>query len=161
MRPTPNGKRGRPRTPTSLKLLHGEKRPSRLPSGEPVPPTLPVEPPAYLDEDARCEWERLAAILKPMGLLTAADVDHLGVLCTAIVHHRRAVELVNRTYPVIAGQRGQEARRHPAMQVIRDQAGLIASYGARFGLSPSDRASLGVVGPVRVGGYDPGDELLD
>lgn len=150
------GRHGPPPLPTNVLRLHGETRPSQIGHGEPQPPALEAPAPAYLDEDAQAEWQRLERILRPMGLLTAADVDHLAAYCTAVVHHRRAVELVNQALPLIT-RRG-EVVKHPAMQVIRDQAQLILQFGARFGLSPSDRASMGRAG------YSPdapGDDLFD
>lgn len=150
------GKRGPAPMPANVHRLHGDTRPSRIGEAEPQPPDLPVTPPEYLDADAQQEWVRLAEILGPMGLLTAADIDHLGVYCTAICHHRRAVELVNNSMPLVTA-RGQIAK-HPAMQVIRDQAQLILQFGARFGLSPSDRTSLGRAGYRPT---DDGSDLLD
>src|SRR5689334_10514070 len=115
------GKRGPAPAPTKLRVLRGETRPSRLRQGEPVPPEQPFEVPGYLDADARAEWELLAPSLVRMGLLTAVDVNAFAAYCSAVVHHRRAVRLVNETSPLIVNQsaRGPEVRKHPGMQVIR------------------------------------------
>lgn len=150
------GKRGPAPLPGNVHRLHGETRKRLVGDAEPQPPALPAEPPSYLDADAQAEWVRLAEILEPMGLLTAADIDHLGVYCTAVCHHRRAAELVNASMPLVTA-RGNIAK-HPAMQVIRDQAQLILQFGARFGLSPSDRTSLGRAGYTP---SDDGHDLLD
>lgn len=147
------GKSGPPPLPANVHRLHGDSRPSRIGEAEPVVPDVEFAAPGYLDADAVAEWQRLAEILTPMGLLTAADVDHLGIYCTAICHHRRAAELVNASMPLVTS-RGNIAK-HPAMQVIRDQAQLILQFGARFGLSPSDRTSLGRAG------YTPSDDGAD
>jgi P27 family predicted phage terminase small subunit len=128
--------------PAHLKLLRGETRPSRVNRNEPKAPVAgPVVAPDYLDADARAVWARLAPTLTARGLLTEWDVDLFAAFCTAVVHHRRAVQLVNSTAVTVRTQNGLVVR-HPAMAVVRSQAALVTSLGARFGLSPSDRASI-------------------
>lgn len=75
-------------------------------------------------------------------MLTAWDVDLFGAYCTAVVHHRRAVRLVNETNVALKGPDG--VVKHPAMQIVRDQAQLMTTIGGRFGLTPSDRSSIAV-----------------
>lgn len=135
------GKRGPAPTPTNLRLLRGESRPSRVNKHEPKAPLAArVEPPDYLDVDARKVWDRLAPSLVQRGVLTAWDVDLFGAYCTAVVHHRRAVRLVNETAVALKGPDG--VVKHPAMQIVRDQAQLMTTIGGRFGLTPSDRSSI-------------------
>ena len=99
-----------------------------------------VLPPDYLDADAREVWARLAPTLTSRGVLTAWDVDLFAAYCTAVVHHRRAVRSVNDTNVLLKTPAG--AVKHPAMQVVRDQATLMTTIGGRFGLTPSDRSSI-------------------
>lgn len=135
------GKRGPAPTPTALRLVRGETRPSRVNRNEPKPPLAePVEVPEYLDADAQKVWQRLAPSLKARGVLTPWDVDLFGAYCTAVVHHRRAVRLVNETAVALKSEAG--VVKHPAMQIVRDQAQLMTTIGSRFGLTPSDRSSI-------------------
>ena len=145
------GKRGPAPQPTNLRLLRGETRPSRVNRNEPKPP-LParVEAPDYLDADARIVWDRLAPSLITRGVLTAWDIDLFAAYCTAVVHHRPAVRLVNESAVLIKTPDG--VSKHPAMQVVRDQAQLMTTIGGRFGLTPSDRSSIAVEPEERTDG---------
>lgn len=136
------GKRGPAKTPTNLAVVRGETRPSRVNYDEPTPPAEAPDPPEYLDLDALGVWRRLAPSLIARNVLTAWDVDAFAAYCTAVVHHRRAVDTVNTEGAVI--RNGSTRSKHPAMQVIRDQAALMVTLGGRFGLNPSDRAGLRV-----------------
>ena len=141
------GKRGPAPKPTALRLLHGD-RADRVNDAEPVPADAPIEAPDYLDDDARAVWERVVPDLVRQHVVTAWDVDSLAVFCTAVVHHRRAVEYVNRTSVLLKGRNDADpVVKHPAMQIIRDQAAVIRAFGQEFGLTPSARSQL--VSPVR------------
>lgn len=105
-----------------------------------APVAEPVAVPEYLDTDARAVWHRLAPSLIARGVLTAWDADLFGAYCTAVVHHRRAARLVNET--AVALKTADGVVKHPAMQIVRDQAQLMTTIGGRFGLTPSDRSSI-------------------
>jgi P27 family predicted phage terminase small subunit len=125
---------------------------------EPQPPLVAaVEAPDYLDADARKVWDRLAPSLVLRGVLTAWDVDLFGAYCTAVVHHRRAVQLVNATNPLL--KRPDGPVKHPGMQVIRDQVTLMTAIGGRFGLTPSDRSSISL--PEQEHGSGSAAAILD
>jgi phage terminase small subunit len=57
---------------------------------------------------------------------------------------------------VVSGRRTGEPVQNPAMQLWRDASMLMMSAGARFGLSPADRASL----TVPVADSDASDALF-
>jgi P27 family predicted phage terminase small subunit len=138
------GKRGPAPQPTALKLVRGETRPSRVNKNEPKPPlAAKVEPPEYLDEEALDVWAQLAPSMIARGVLTAWDVNQFAAYCAAVVHHRRAVKIVNLQGVMRLGG-GEDAVevKHPAMQIVRDQAQLMVTLGGRFGLTPSDRSSI-------------------
>ncbi|MBB6174200.1 P27 family predicted phage terminase small subunit [Nocardiopsis mwathae] len=79
-----------------------------------------------------------------MGVLTSWDVDLFAVYCDAVVNHRRASAEVARRGILVEGQRGNLVK-NPALQVARDYADMMSRIGARFGLSPSDRAGIDIV----------------
>jgi P27 family predicted phage terminase small subunit len=108
---------------------------------EPTPPPVRPDPPEYLDLDALGVWRRLAPSLEARGILTVWDVDTFAAFCTAVVHHRRAVAMVNKS-SVVLGRTPSTYIKHPAMQVVRDQAALIVTLAGRFGLTPSDRSAI-------------------
>jgi len=64
----------------------------------------PPRPKRWLDDEAKHVWKRLAPELWSKGLLTNLHLDTFAILCTAIVHHKRAYEYV-RTM-LVQGQKG-------------------------------------------------------
>ena len=74
---------GRPRKPTIIKFLNGEKRKSRLNPNEPKPPLSKSEAPAALDDIARSEFDRLAPMLAEMGLMAELYRNMLAMYCQA------------------------------------------------------------------------------
>lgn len=149
------GRRGPAKQPAALAVARGETRPSRVNLDAPTPPPAPALPPEYLDLDGLGVWRRLAPSLEARGILTVWDVDAFGAYCTAVVHHRRAVQEVNEA-GILLG-RGAAFRKHPALQIVRDQAALIITLGARFGLTPADRSSI----RLDEEGPNNGDGILD
>lgn len=133
------GKRGPAPAPTAVKRLRGQRIHN---PNEPVPqPGLECpQPPEGLSLLARGVWERLAPDLWRTGVLTEWDRDAFGVYCSAVANHREAQALVDERGVVVTSERG--GVKNPAMQVVRDCATTILQYGARFGLTPSDRQAL-------------------
>jgi P27 family predicted phage terminase small subunit len=135
------GKRGPAPTPTNLKLLHGETRPSRLNLNEPVPSYKPVEPPDHLTVEARAVWDALAPDLERKGVLTHWDAVAFEVFCDAVAHYREAARDIADFGVMIRGRKDATIK-NPAMQMVRDASRTILVFGGRFGLTPADRASL-------------------
>ncbi|MFC4333874.1 phage terminase small subunit P27 family [Salininema proteolyticum] len=156
------GKGGRPKKPTGLKMLHGD-RADRVNTSEPQPDSSEVTRPAWLTGDAAGVWDRLAPDLIRKGVLTAWDVDLFATFCSAVIVNRDAlVEIdengVKCSAPVRELSDGTivyDLRRNPAWQVARESATMMATVGGRFGLSPADRAGLSI------GEADDGDSTAD
>lgn len=135
------GSRGPAPKPTALKLLHGQNKPSQVNPNEPRPrEALPVAP-EWLSEETRAVWDRVVGELSHMRVVTAADADALVVYCQAVVHHRRAVESVERDGMLITGRLGEPVK-NPVMQFVRDQAVLVKVMAQQFGLTPAARVGL-------------------
>ncbi|MEE2040192.1 phage terminase small subunit P27 family [Nocardiopsis sp. CT-R113] len=138
--------------PTSLKLLDGT-RPDRVNTDEPLPGQGTIAPPAWLValhnqadpaspyETALDVWNRLAPDLEAKTVLTPWDVDTFAVWCDAVVRHREAVDELAQYGVMVIGQKGERVK-NPAVQIARDYAETMTRIGARFGLTPSDRAGL-------------------
>jgi P27 family predicted phage terminase small subunit len=159
-----NERGGRPRKPSALKALHGD-RADRRNDGEPVPGEGPIEPPYWLSDDALLVWDVLAEDLRRTGVLTSWDVEAYAAFCAIVVRRRRAEAALEREGEVIEVEvfrkdgevSGTRAMRNPWWLVYRDADVLMSRYANRFGLTPSDRAALSV---RRTGGRDPDDDLL-
>ncbi|PKW15940.1 phage terminase small subunit P27 family [Saccharopolyspora spinosa] len=149
------GSRGTKPKPTALKVLHGD-RSDRINDAEPMPPEGEIVPPGDLSDDARATWDRLAPSLIAVGVLTPWDVDAFVVVCEALARYKQATKLVNGSALLVQGPNGFV--KNPALTVQREAESTFAQYGARFGLTPSDRTQL----KVDVGGAakGPGAERL-
>ncbi|WP_134663980.1 phage terminase small subunit P27 family [Amycolatopsis sp. CFH S0078] len=143
------GARGVKPKPTALKVLHGD-RSDRINHEEPIPPEGEVTPPEELSEDARAVWDRLAPSLVAVGVLTPWDMDAFVVVCEALARYKQATKLVNGSALLVQGPNGFV--KNPALTVQREAETTFAQYGARFGLTPSDRTQLKVDAPGAVKG---------
>jgi P27 family predicted phage terminase small subunit len=135
-------------------MLHGEKRPSRVNHNDPKPSMLEVSAPEWLDADALEVWDRLAPDLKSKGVLTAWDVDAFAQLCSVVAIARKALADIaenGATCTTVVRELSDGTllyalRKNPAWQIARESMGLVVTLGGRFGLNPSDRASLTMPG---------------
>lgn len=123
---------GRPPKPTHLKILHGD-RSDRINDDEPVPAQIDVEPPFSLTESAAEAWNRLAPDRIAKGVLTPWDVDAFAEFCEALVILRGKRECANAL--AVPGAPSPMAEYKTAISIV-------ATLGARFGWTPSDRAKL-------------------
>ncbi|WNV89027.1 phage terminase small subunit P27 family [Umezawaea sp. Da 62-37] len=134
-------------------MLHGE-RTSRLNLNEPVPSMMEVVPPDWLDDRSLEVWHRLAPDLMAKGVLTSWDVDAFAQLCAVVVITKDALRNIaenGASCTTVARELSDGTliyalRKNPAWQIAREAMGLMVSLGGRFGLNPSDRASLTMPG---------------
>jgi P27 family predicted phage terminase small subunit len=138
------GKRGPAPMPTPLKVMHGERRPSRLNRSAPKPkgnlPTMPGD----MSEQAQVVWKRQLEAMGATGILTAVDSDSLRAYCDAVVRYQQSAPMLESTGPLVRGARGNELVRSPLHQVVRDNAMLIRLFAKDLGFLPSAREGLHV-----------------
>jgi len=140
------GRRGPAPTPTRLRVLRGETRPSQVNLAEPVPiQGLPV-PPADLGPDALAVWVRILAAFGHTGVITGADTDTLRLYCEAMVRYQQAARLLDQSGPLSRGRRGAELVKNPLHQVVRDTATLVRALAGDLGLTPAARVGLRYAG---------------
>ncbi len=158
------GKRGPAKRPSNVALLHGERK-DRINDSEPKPDDqLTVEPPSWLDATARRVWQRLAPDLQRKKVLTAWDVEAFAVWCDAVCRRRRAARKLRAQGEVIDApvynkngeMTGTRTVKNPWTLVLNEADAQVQRYGARFGLTPSDRADLKIGADSR----DEDDDLL-
>lgn len=142
---------GRPKKPTNLAVLHGDK-PSRINTAEPKPSILSTDAPEWLSDEARQVWDRLAADLKVKQVLTAWDTETFACWCDAVVRRRAAAKALAREGEVIelpvynknGDLTGHRLGKNPWTLVLNEADAQVQKYAARFGLTPSDRAGLSI-----------------
>ena len=160
------GKRGPQPAPTKLRLLKGEGKthPERINRNEPVPSAKDVKPPKWLGKPALGIWKQLAPDLIAKGVLTAWDVEAFAGYCDAVVRRNHASEMVAKEgqvvdVPIVSRKTGEivgtTQARNQWVLVQRDADAQVQRWGARFGLTPSERSQIQI--PEPSGG---GDDLL-
>jgi phage terminase small subunit len=77
------GRRGPAPTPTAVKRLRGETRPSRLNLREPMPSADLPKMPADMDPAAKAVWRRVLRDMRHTGVIRSADADVLRCYCWA------------------------------------------------------------------------------
>jgi P27 family predicted phage terminase small subunit len=151
------GRRGPTPKPTALRVLHGD-RTDRINTGEPVPSELDVEAPGWLGADALAVWEHYAPDLVAKKVLTSWDAEAFGCWCDAVARRRQAAAALEEEGPVVDAPvfnkngelTGTRRAKNPWTLVLTEADGQVQRYGARFGLTPSDRSQL------KLGGQDEG-----
>jgi P27 family predicted phage terminase small subunit len=132
--------RGRRPAPTALKLIHGG-RPAH--AAEPTPARCAdvPEPPAYLSDLARAEWQRLAPVLHTMRVLTVADLNALGMYCTAFARWQEAEVELRRVGLVVMTDNGNPVQ-NPFLCIANKALEQMHRFGLEFGLTPASRTKV-------------------
>ena len=132
---------GRKPKPTHLKIIAGEKRPSRINKDEPVANQGLAVAPAWLSSRAAEIFDQISATLHGMGIASPDDT-HALALCASRLEEVEIltvmVEDAGRTYTSEGGlvkARPEVAMRNEAMRHAQ-------SLLAEFGLTPSARSKV-------------------
>jgi phage terminase small subunit len=148
-------RRGTPRKPTALALLHGDDKinPKRVNRREPHAPGGIVKPP--MSPAASAEWDRIAPSMIAAGVLREWDVGLFVEWCESLILCKaarvRAAQELTGQIVVLPGQ---------ASPMAAYQRALLNSMAlaSRFGLTPSDRARLVV--PLEVSQHGDKADLI-
>lgn len=140
--------KGRPPKPTETKKKAGNPGKRELPdnvvtAGRGQPPK-----PATLGAQASAVWDEVVPLMEQAGTLDKADGAALEVFCTALAISRQAADMLprgNGTGLVIQQPSGRYAA-DPHFNVWKDAATVVRQFAEQFGLTPSARARLGVLG---------------
>lgn len=149
----------RPKAPTTLRLLHGESRPSRINRDEPVPAAVSAPVPSWFDERHALVWSRVCADLEAMHLLAGADRDTLAVFVRAVVRHEDAAREVMAMGVLVDGREGARVR-NPATIIEAQSGEMVRRLAREFGLTPSARAGRSTPGSGGGAGALAADRIL-
>jgi len=140
------GSRGPAPTPTRLKVLRGETRPSRLNHAAPEPRGGRPRQPADLSPAASAVWRRVLREMGATGVISAVDADILRAYCEAVSRYAYAAAALEQVGPLItaagSGARRGELVKNPLHQVVRDNALLVRALARELGLTPAARVGL-------------------
>jgi P27 family predicted phage terminase small subunit len=129
--------------------LHGNPGKRPFNENEPQPEVLAPDPPDWLDDDARKEWDRITPILLRLGLLTQIDLAKLASYCTAysdLADARR--ELKKFKSRLLVDDNGK-FYTNPLVAIARAAKREIDTFGSEFGMSPASRTRIQVNPPSR------------
>jgi P27 family predicted phage terminase small subunit len=140
---------GRPSKPTNLKVLHGDRK-DRINTDEPQPDTGEILPPQWLSDAALDVWDQFAGDLEAKRVLTPWDTEAFANWCDAVARRRAAAEHVEEEGAVVeipvfnknGDLTGHRRAKNPWLMALDAADAQVQRYGARFGLTPSDRAQL-------------------
>lgn len=140
---------GRPSKPRALKVLHGDRK-DRINNDEPQPSAGEVAAPDWLGDRALEVWDAYAPDLEAKRVLTSWDVEAFANWCDAVTRRRDAAEHVDAEGAVVdlpvfnknGELTGHRRGKNPWLLALDAADAQARAYGARFGLTPSDRAGL-------------------
>jgi P27 family predicted phage terminase small subunit len=129
--------------PTRLKILRGNPGKQAL-GHEPEPMLVEEapEPPRILRGDALAEWHRVVKELVRLRMLTAFDLQTLGVYCQLFGRWMMAEDAV-----ILAAESGQVFLEYTGLVKVADTAAMNMLAAAReFGFTPVARTRLASFG---------------
>ena len=133
--------RGRRPKPTRLKMLTGNPGKRPLNAEEPRPEATIPEPPAELSPAARAEWDRLAAELGALGMLTNLDRAALAAYCGAYALWAEATEAIQKYGAMIKSPQGFPIQS-PYLAIANRQAEIMMRIASEFGFTPASRSRI-------------------
>ena len=134
---------GRPRKPTALKLVEGNRGKRALPANEPRPRPVRPDTPEYLSDVGLAKWRDLAGKLEDIGVLTEVDGDVLGLYCYAFERFVRADEVL-----LVEGRETSNAAGSPILSPwVTEMNTAVADmrkFGAELGIGAASRSRIEV-----------------
>lgn len=133
--------RGRRPKPTRVKILTGNPGKQRLNMHEPQPEPLAPDCPPQLNAVARHEWERMAAELSKLRILTALDRAALAAYCFAYALWAEAIEAIQKYGTMVKSPSGYPIQS-PYVSVANRQAEIMLRIASEFGFTPASRSRI-------------------
>lgn len=137
---------------------------------EPQPERVIPAMPRGLPKRARRFWRDHAGKLERLGLLTAVDGPAFTLMALHYAVALEAMEIIQRDVLVLADENGvpEKAirtglmavdengamRKHPLLQVWRENSTAFRHYAAQFGLTPASRGRLSIPEPTEEDAYE-------
>ena len=133
--------RGRRPKPTRLKLLTGNPGKRPLNANEPKPEAAVPDCPAELGPVARREWDRMAAELAALRILTQLDRAALAAYCGAYAMWAEATESIQKYGTMVKSPTGYPVQS-PYVSIANRQAEIMMRIASEFGFTPASRSRI-------------------
>lgn len=140
--------------PTEIKRLKGTLQNCRTNKSEPQYPKLDLIPvPDHFDDVAAGEWNRVVAMLAPIGVLQATDIAVLEGYCISFSNYRRAQEIVSKQGPFVKDLNGIP-KKNPAWAQVNECLSVMMRYAVELGLTPVSRSRVSAPAKKQAGEFD-------
>ena len=116
--------RGRKPKPTAVKVLEGNPGKRSLNTNEPKPVKKAPRCPAWLEDEAKKEWKRMAKQMEQLGILTEIDM-------AAFTQHGTIVKTPSGYWQQV-----------PQVSIAQTYLKIMNKFCEQFGLTPSARSRI-------------------
>ena len=119
---------------------------------------LVEQPPAWLDDYAVTEWQRIVPLLKKDIPVSELDAALIASHCQAYSDIQKAAELVKEQGMTV--ETGDSVKANPAVKMKLDATNQMIRIDDLLGLSVYSRAKLAVKNETKKKPYDPFADLM-
>ena len=141
--------RGRKPKPTKLRVVGGNAGKRALNKKEPKPEAHLPDPPDFLSEEALEEWQRVAAEMYDLGLLSKIDRAAFAAYCQAYGRWRQAEEALGKLAAkdktasgLMIKTKNGNAIQNPLVGTANRAMADAMRLAAEFGMTPSSRSRI-------------------
>lgn len=133
--------RGRPKTPIARRKLEGNRSKRRMPTEPEILPVAASGLPDWYPKSSHAFYTRYAPEIRRLS--GAGESDEAAMQALSLTWGLA----MDAAHKAVRGRLTQkdvnkELRKHPGLQVFRDQMQLWINLASRFGLTPADRARM-------------------
>ena len=133
--------RGRKPKPTAIKEFEGNPGKRKLNKNEPQPLTQAPSCPAWLDEEMKLEWERIAPQLELLGILSEIDMAAFAGYCVSYKRWKEAEEFLTKHGTIMKTGSGYW-QQVPQVSIAQSYLKSMLKFCEQFGLTPSARSRI-------------------
>ena len=126
--------RGRKPKPTAVKVLEGNPGKRSLNTNEP-------KRPAWLEDEAKKEWKRMAKQMEQLGILTEIDMAAFAGYCQAYARWKEAEEFITQHGTIVKTPSGYW-QQVPQVSIAQTYLKIMNKFCEQFGLTPSARSRI-------------------
>lgn len=130
-------RRGPPPKPTTIKRLEGNPGQYKINNNEPDCPQDAIDPPKYLDTEARREWRRLAPWATQNEMLRNDTVQSFAAYCQSYSDYHDASKQLKK-----AGKLTKDGRPSPWIAIQDKAFRRMHTMALEFGLTSSSRSRI-------------------
>ena len=147
--------RGRKPKPTAVKVLEGNPGKRSLNTAEPKPDKKAPRCPAWLEDEAKKEWKRMAKQLEHLGILTEIDMAAFAGYCQAYARWKAAEEFISKHGAIVKTPSGYW-QQVPQVSIAQQYFKQMGKFCEQFGLTPASRSRI-----VSDSGTDNSDDTME